>query len=40
MEGLDIFGRLGFEGLLLFVYPNLLSNGSIYSMDSGGEVFR
>ena len=22
LEGLDVFGRLGLEGLLLFMYPN------------------
>ena len=29
MEGLGTLGRLGLEGLLLFVYPNFLSSGSI-----------
>ena len=27
MEGLGALGRLGLEGLLLLVYPNLLSSG-------------
>ena len=38
--GLSALGRLGLEGLLLFVYPNLLSSGSIYHLEGGGEVFR
>ena len=33
MEGLSALGRLGLEGLLLFVYPNLLSSGSIYRLE-------
>ena len=32
-------GKLGLESLLLFVYSNLLSSGSIYHLDGGGEVF-
>ena len=40
LEGLGALGRLGLEGLLLFVYPNLLCNGSIYHLEGGGEVFR
>ena len=40
LEGLDAFGRLGLEGLLLFVYPNLLSSRSIYRLEGGGEVLR
>ena len=40
LEGLDTLGRLGLKGLLLFVYPNLLSSGSIYRLEGGGEVFR
>ena len=33
-------GRLGLEGLLLFVYSNSFSSGSIYRLEGGGEVFR
>ena len=40
LEDLGTLGRLGLEGLLLFVYPNLLSSGSIYRLKDGGEVFR
>ena len=40
LEGLGTLGRLGLEGSLLFVYPNLLSSGSIYRLEGGGEVFR
>ena len=32
-------GRLGLEGLLLFVYSNSFSSGSIYRLEGGGEVF-
>ena len=32
--------KLGLEGLLLFVYPNWLSNGSIYRFECGREVLR
>ena len=39
-EGLGALGRLGLEGLLLFMYPNLLSSGLIYRLKSGGKVFR
>ena len=39
MEGLGTLGRLGLEGLLLFVYPNLLSSGSIYRLEGGRGVF-
>ena len=40
LEGLSPLGRLGLEGLLLFVYPNLLSSGLIYCLEGGGEVFH
>ena len=40
LEGLGALDRLGLEGLFLFVYPNLLSSGSIYSLEGDGEVFR
>ena len=39
MEGSSTYGRLGLEGLLLFVYSNLFSSGSIYHLEGGGEVF-
>ena len=38
LEGLGALGRLGLEGLLLFVYPNLLFSGSIYRLEGGGKV--
>ena len=38
MEGLGALGRLGLEGLLLFMYLNLLSSGSIYRLEGGREV--
>ena len=38
--GLSALGRLGLEGLLLFVYPNLLFSGSIYRLEGGREIFR
>ena len=34
------FREVLLEGLLLFVYPNLLSSGSIYRLEGGGEVLR
>ena len=40
LEGLGTLGRLGLKGLLLFVYPNLLSARSIYYLEGGGEVLR
>ena len=40
LEGLGTLGKLGLEGLLLFVYPNLLFSGSIYRLEGSGEVFR
>ena len=40
LEGLGILGRLGLKGLLLFVYPNLLSSRSIYHLEGCGEVFH
>ena len=40
LEGLGTLGRLGLEGLLLFMYPNLLSSGLIYRLEGGKEVFR
>ena len=40
LEGLGILGRLGLEGLLLFVCPNLLSRRSIYHLEGSEEVFH
>ena len=40
LEGLGALGRLGLEGLLLFVYPPLFSSGSFYPLESNEEVFR
>ena len=40
LEGLGALSRLGLEGPLLFVYPNLLSSGSTYRLESGSEIFR
>ena len=39
LEGLDTLGRLGLEGLFLFVYPKLLFSGSIYHLEGRREVF-
>ena len=38
LEGSNTWGRLGLKGLLLFVYSNLFSSGSIYRLKGGGEV--
>ena len=40
LEGLGALGKLGLEGLLLFVYPKLLSSGSIYLLEGCGEIFH
>ena len=40
LEGLSIWGRLGLEGLLLFVYSNSFFSGSIYRLKGSREVFR
>ena len=40
LEGLGALGRLGLEGLLLFVYPNIILNGSFYCLQGDGEIFR
>ena len=37
LKGLGALGRLGLEGLLLFMYPNLLSSGSIYCLEGDEE---
>ena len=39
MEGLGALGRLGLEGLLLFVYPNWLSSGSITAWRAAERFF-
>ena len=39
-EGLGALGKLGLEGLLLFMYPNWFFSGSFYCFEGGGEVFR
>ena len=36
LEGLGALGRLGLEGLLLFIF----FNGSFDHLESGGEVFH
>ena len=33
-------GRLGLEGLLLFMYPNCFFCGSFYRLEGGGEFFH
>ena len=40
LEDLGTLGRLDLESFLLFVYPNLLSSGSIYRLESGEMIFR
>ena len=40
LEGSSIWGRLGLEGLLLFVYSNLFFSGLIYCVEGSKEVFR
>ena len=40
LEGLSSSGRLGLEGLLLFMYPNWFSSRSFYCLEGGREVFR
>ena len=39
LEGLNALGRLGLEGLLLFIYPILFFSGSFERLEGGGEVF-
>ena len=39
LEGLGALGRLSLECLFLFVYPNLLSSGSIFHFEGDREVF-
>ena len=40
LEGLGSLGRLSLEGLLLFMYLNWLSSGSIYCLEGSKEVLR
>ena len=40
LEGLGALGRLGLEGLLLFMYPTLFSSGSFYHLDYGEKAFH
>ena len=40
MEGLGTLGRLGLEGLLLFMYPNYIFEWITYRLEGGGEVLR
>ena len=40
LEGLGTLGRLGLEGLLLFMYPNLILYWIIYRFEGSGEVLR
>ena len=38
LEGLGTLGRLGLEGLLLFMYPNYIFWWIIDRLEGGGEV--
>ena len=40
LEGLSTSGRLGLEGLLLFMYPNYIFQWIIDRLEGGGEVLR
>ena len=40
LEGSSTLGRLGLEGLLLFVYSNFILQWINYHLEGGGEVFR
>ena len=40
LEGLGTLGRLGLEGLLLFMYPNFIFEWIIDRLEGGGEVLR
>ena len=40
LEGLGTLGRIGLEGLLLFMYPNFILWWIIYRLEGGGEVLR
>ena len=40
LEGLGTLGKLGLEGLLLFMYPNMILHWIIDHLEGGGEVLR
>ena len=40
LEGSNTFGRLGLEGLLLFVYSNFILQWIDYRLEGSREVFR
>ena len=40
LEGLGALGRLGLEGLLLFMYPNFILEWIIDRLEGGEEVLR
>ena len=40
LDGLGTSGRLGLEGLLLFMYPNYIFYWIINYLEGGGEVLR
>ena len=40
LEGLGTLGRLGLEGLLLFMYPNYILWWIIYRLEGDEEVLR
>ena len=40
LDGLGTSGRLGLEGLLLFMYPNYIFYWIIDHLEGGGEVLR
>ena len=40
LEGLGTLGRLGLEGLLLFMYPKFILLWIIDTSEGGGEVLR
>ena len=40
LEGLGTLGRLGLEGLLLFMYPDFILEWIINRLEGGGEVLR
>ena len=40
LEGLGTLGRLGLEGILLFIYPNFIRQWIIDRLEGGREVLR
>ena len=40
LKGLGTLGRLGLEGLLLFMYPNYIFQWITYRLEGGGEVLH